>query len=340
MLYVDNQNITRPQVNLALEEYLLRQIDTDEDILLFYVNEPSIIIGRHQNTIEEINQGYVEAHGIHVVRRLSGGGAVYHDLGNLNFSFITDNLPENIHNFHKFTDPVIQVLKQLGVPAELSGRNDILADGRKISGNAQYITTHRMVSHGTLLFNTDLSTVAEALNVKAAKIESKGIKSVRSRVANISEFITAPLDLAQFRQRILQGIFDGNSDPTTNARTSFIPELRLDPAQWQAVHALADSRYQSWEWNYGYSPAFNVQKTRRFPSGLLDARIDVHNGKIQTIKFFGDFFARADLNELETGLAGRPYRREELADALSTLEVGHYFSGITAQELLEFLIES
>lgn len=172
MWFVDNEKVTDPRVNLAIEEHLLRTFDTEEDILLFYINQPSIIIGRNQNTIEEINQEYVEKNGIIVVRRLSGGGAVYHDLGNLNFSFITQNQAENIHNFRKFTAPVIEVLRKMGVPAELSGRNDIVVDGRKISGNAQYIAGRRMVSHGTLLLNSDLEQVVEALNVKASKIES------------------------------------------------------------------------------------------------------------------------------------------------------------------------
>ena len=174
MLFVDNQNEHDPAVNLALEEYVLRNAQTDEDLLLFYINAPSIIIGRHQNTLEEINRDYVEEHGIHIVRRLSGGGAVYHDLGNLNFSFLTGYQPENFRNFKKFTEPVIRALAKLGVLAELNGRNDILVDGRKVSGNAQYLSKNRMVSHGTLLFNSDLSHVTGALHVKDEKITSKG----------------------------------------------------------------------------------------------------------------------------------------------------------------------
>ncbi|MRS04884.1 lipoate--protein ligase, partial [bacterium] len=164
MLFVDNLDEHDPAVNLALEEYMLRQSDLHEDLLLFYINEPSIIIGRHQNTLEEINRDYVEEHNIHIVRRLSGGGAVYHDLGNLNFSFITDYQAENFQNFRKFTEPVVRALSTLGVKAELTGRNDIQIDERKVSGNAQYISRGRMVSHGTLLFNSDLSHVSDALN--------------------------------------------------------------------------------------------------------------------------------------------------------------------------------
>ena len=181
MFLINNNGINDPSVNLALEEYCVRNLDMHNDYLLFYVNEPSVIIGKHQNTIEEINSGYVEKNGIHVVRRISGGGAVYHDKGNLNFSFMTKHSQKSIHNFKLFTEPVIRVLKELGVNAELNGRNDITVNEKKISGNAQFTNTRSMFSHGTLLFNSNLENVSNALNVSSGKIESKGIKSVRSR---------------------------------------------------------------------------------------------------------------------------------------------------------------
>ncbi len=328
MIFVDNQQVVDPAVNLAIEEYLLRNFSGDEEILLFYINEPAIIIGRNQNTLEEINHEYVEAHDIHVVRRLSGGGAVYHDLGNLNFSFISHNRPENVHNFKKFTGPAVQTLRKMGVQAEMSGRNDILVEGRKISGNAQYISGKRMFSHGTLLFNSDLSCVSEALNVKMSKITSKGLKSVRSRVANISEFLTEPITLEQFRQRLLDEVFTG---------VRGVPEYTLSGDDWQAIHALADERYRNWDWNYGKSPDFNVQKTQRFPMGEIDARIDVQNGVIQTVKFFGDFFGQADVSELEQRLSGVRYTRPDLEEALCGLEVETYFHGLSCDAFVRFL---
>ena len=328
MIFVDNQQVYDPRVNLALEEYLLRNLDTHEDVLLFYINEPSIIIGRNQNTLEEINHEYVREHGIHVVRRLSGGGAVYHDLGNLNFSFITDYAPENFHNFRKFTKPVIKVLGDLGVEAELSGRNDILVDGRKISGTAQYSTTKRMFSHGTLLFNAQLGSVSDALNVKMSKIVSKGVKSVRSRVANISDFMTEMMTTEAFRQRVLEGIFEG-IDP--------IPQYHLKEADWDAVHKLVEERYSKWEWNFGRSPKFNVQRTHRFPFGEIDARIDVHNGKIDSIKFFGDFLGNGEIADLETALQGVRYDLDHLGIALNGIDVKEYFGGIKPEEFVQFL---
>ena len=329
MIFVDQGKINDPSVNLAIEEYLLRNIEPGEDILLFYINEPSIIIGRHQNTIEEINQPYVEAHGIHVVRRLSGGGAVYHDLGNLNFSFITQNARENVHNFRKFTEPVIKVLQEMGVPAELSGRNDILADGRKISGNAQYITTRRMFNHGTLLFNSDLSHVQDALNVKQSKIISKGIKSVRSRVANISEFLSASMTVEEFRGRVLTGIFRGAAE---------IPQYHLTAEDWSGIGKLSEERYRSWDWNYGESPAFNVQKVNRFPFGEIDARIDVQRGVIRSIKFFGDFFSQAEPAELEQRLVGARYAQADLQRALEEVHLSDYFQDLSQEEFLSFLL--
>lgn len=328
MIFVDNEQVTDPRVNLAIEEHLLRQLETGEDILLFYVNEPSIIIGRYQNTLEEINPTYVQAHGIHVVRRLSGGGAVYHDLGNLNFSFITRRAAEDIHNFKKFTAPVIRVLRELGVPAELGGRNDILAAGKKISGNAQYITSRRMVSHGTLLVDSDLERVVEALRVKPSKIQSKGIKSVRSRVANISEFLPERLEVERLRLLLLQGIFDGAAE---------VPRYRLGAADWDAIHHLAEERYKTWEWNWGHSPDFNIQRSMRFELGEIDARIDVQGGHIQTIKFYGDFFSQGAPGALEARLAGARYERESLAAALAGISLEEFFRGMTVPELVDFL---
>ncbi len=328
MLFVDNLNHSDPARNLALEEYLIRSVAPDEELLLFYINKPSIIIGRNQNTIEEINVDYVHAHGIHVVRRLSGGGAVYHDFGNLNFSFIAPYTQGNFQNFRKFTAPVISVLQNMGVPAELSGRNDILADGRKISGNAQYVAGQRMVSHGTLLYQSDLDMVGHALRVKPSKIESKGIKSVRSRVTNIAEFLTNPPDIMLLRQAILEQTFEGCAE---------IPQYHLSEADWKAVEQLKNERYDTWEWNYGRSPAFNLRRETRYPGGSIEALLDVHKGVITHIRFFGDFFGQRDVAELEAALAGCAYAGPALKERLESLQIGDYFAGFTAAELFTLL---
>jgi lipoate-protein ligase A len=328
MLFIDNRGITDPRINLALEEYVLRNVKHDESFLLFYINEPSIIIGRNQNTLEEINHEYVRDRGIHVVRRISGGGAVYHDFGNLNFSVITNYALEKFNKYDEFTRPVVDVLRSLGVPAELSGRNDMVADGRKISGNAQFTSGGRMFSHGTVLFDSKLDEVVAALNVKMGKIESKGLKSVRSRVVNISEFLQTPITIEEFRGLILERIFGSRTE---------LPQLELGEADWAAVHELSARKYMTWEWNYGESPQFNVQKTHRFPAGEIDLRIDVQEGRISALRVYGDFIGSADVAGLETILRGVRYEPEDLAAALRDVEVGEYFGAVEKEEFLELL---
>ncbi|WP_316571161.1 lipoate--protein ligase [Neobacillus sp. YIM B06451] len=328
MLFIDNKGITDPRINLAIEEYALKNLDIDQTYLLFYINEPSIIIGKNQNTIEEINTDYVEDNGIHVVRRLSGGGAVYHDLGNLNFSFITKDDGESFHNFKKFTEPVVAALAKLGVKAELSGRNDIVADGRKISGNAQFSTKGRMFSHGTLMLDSEIDAVVSALRVKQDKIESKGIKSIRSRVANISEFLDRKISMEEFRSLLLKYIFDGTDD---------IPEYVLTESDWEKIHAISKERYQNWDWNYGKSPKFNLHRTRRFPIGSIDVRLEVEKGIIENCKIYGDFFGVGEVAEIEERLKGIRYDRSEIDRALEGVDIKHYFGNVTKEEFLELV---
>ncbi len=330
MLYVPNNYSNDPQMNLAIEEYLLRREDITDDILLFYINKPSIIIGRNQNTTEEINTSYVEEHDIQVVRRLSGGGAVYHDLGNLNFSFITNKSQENTQNFKKFTKPVIEALDHLGVQAELSGRNDILVNGAKVSGNAQFNGRTRMFSHGTLLYNADLSNVAKALNVKPSKIESKGVKSVRSRVANISEFLPdhlKNLHTEEFRDRIRDIILQASTNNT----------YTLTDRDWDGIEALMEDRYNNWEWNYGKSPKSNVTKEHRFPFGEIEAKMQIDKGIIQSIKIYGDFLGNGNVADIETRLTQQPYQPQAMRTALADLTITPYFNGLTNDEFVDFL---
>lgn len=328
MIFIENEGITDPHINLALEEYALRNFNHGQDYLLFYINEPSIIIGRNQNTLEEINHEYVEAKGIHVVRRISGGGAVYHDLGNLNFSFITNYDKQSLNNFRKFTKPVIRVLNDMGVQAELKGRNDIVVNDRKISGNAQFSTVKRMFSHGTLLLNSDLNEVTKALDVKMSKIESKGHKSVRSRVANISEFLDEPMDIETFRSRVLQGLYEDREEFET---------YRLTEAEWESVYQLRDEKYGTWDWNFGSSPKFNIQRTRRFPIGEIDLRLDVEKGLIRNLKIYGDFFGRESVEKLEQHLIGSRYERADLEELLKPVEIEDYFGALPKPDFLDLV---
>ncbi|MGM0902354.1 MAG: lipoate--protein ligase [Bacillota bacterium] len=328
MLFIDNKGITDPRINLAIEEYAVKNLDINETYLLFYINEPSIIIGKNQNTIEEINTDYVEKNGIHVVRRVSGGGAVYHDLGNLNFSFITKDDGDSFHNFKKFTEPVVEALKKMGVNAELSGRNDLMAEGRKISGNAQYSTKGRMFSHGTLMFDSEIDHVVSALKVRKDKIESKGIKSIRSRVANISEFMEEKMTIEEFKSLLLKYIFPDVDE---------IPEYKLTNQDWEKIHQLSKEKYQTWEWNYGRSPKFNIQHSHRFPVGQVDVRFEVNKGMIENCKIYGDFFGVGDVGEIEQLLTGVKYERASLEDALSGVHIQHYFGNISKEDFLELV---
>ena len=330
MKFIDNKGITDPMINLALEEYVLQNFGLDDSFLLFYINEPSIIIGKNQNTIEEINTDYVEENNIKVVRRLSGGGAVYHDLGNLNYSFITKDDGDSFHNFAKFTEPVVKALNELGVPAVLEGRNDILVEGRKISGNAQFATKGRMFSHGTLMFDSEIEHVVAALNVNKEKIESKGIKSIRSRVANISEYLKEEMTMEQFKEHILRSIFD--VDDIKN-----VPKHELTEEDWKNVYELSKNRYQKWEWNYGKSPAFNMKVSHKFPSGLLDVRLDVKKGIIENCKIYGDFFGIGEVEDIEKALIGVRHNREDVAEALKNLDIPYYLGKITKEDFINLI---
>ncbi|TDU34444.1 lipoate-protein ligase [Gelidibacter sediminis] len=328
MIFIENDGHTNPKLNLALEEYVLRHFSADQDYLLFYVNEPSIIIGRNQNTLEEINYSYVEENDIHIVRRISGGGAVYHDYGNLNFSFITNHDAKSLSNFKKFTAPVIKVLNSLGLNAELKGRNDIEVDDRKISGTAQFSTGKRMVSHGTLLLDTDLNEVAKALNVKMSKIQSKGHKSVRSRVANISEFLKTPLTIEAFRQLVLEGLYD-ESEP--------FQTYQLTLEEWSAVHQLKAEKYDTWDWNYGRSPKFNIRRSKRFQIGEIDLRIFVEKGYITDFRIYGDFFGKEPVAHLEQLLTGVRYDYVDITAALKPVDLKDYFGEVNKAEFIDLV---
>lgn len=310
MVFIDNQGVTDPTINLAIEEHILRNLDFQEGGVLLYTNQPSIIMGRNQNPFEEVNLRFAEAQHLPVIRRLSGGGTVYHDLGNLNFSFITRQRKEDFHNFRKFTAPVRAVLQDMGLDAQLSGHNDIVVAGIKVSGNAQYIAGGRMLTHGTLLLDSDLSNLSLALKVNAQVIESKSIKSVRSHVANISEFLKEPLDMQSLRHRLLHGIF---------AEPGRVPTYRLTQEDWAAIRRIATERYQSWEWNFGRTPRFSLQKARRFPWGEVVARLEIEDCVIHSIQFHGALLEAYDVTGLEAALGGVRYAREHIRAAVSDL---------------------
>lgn len=330
MKFIDNKGITDPMINLAIEEYILENFGEKDTFLLFYVNKPSIIIGRNQNSVEEINTDYVDDNNIKVVRRLSGGGAVYHDEKNLNFSFITKDDGESFQNFKRFTQPMVDALNKLGVPAEMQGRNDLAVKERKISGNAMFSTRGRMFSHGTLMLDSEIENVVAALNVKKEKIESKGIKSIRSRVANISEFLDEKITMDEFKDIILRYVFDVED-------VKDVPRYELTDADWDNITKISEDRYQQWEWNYGRSPKFNVQESHKFDGGLVDVRLDVKNGLIENCKIYGDFFGMGQISELEDKLTGVRHERKAIEDALADTDVSYYLGRISKEEFIGLL---
>ncbi len=329
MNYLESPS-TDPAFNLALEQYVFDALPRDRSYFMLWQNDNAIIVGRHQNTMEEINAAYVAEHNIKVVRRLSGGGAVYHDLGNLNYTFITDANPDrpDVMDLQVFCQPLIRALDKLGVQAEAHGRNDITIDGKKFSGNAQYIKDGRVMHHGTILFDSDLSVLGEALNVSPEKYESKGVKSVRSRVTNVRPYLPEGTTLQQFKQALLTHMMEGQT----------LTEYTLSPADLTAIEALKE-RYELWDWNYGVSPKYTLRKSGRFPSsGQVDLHIDVVDGRIADFVAYGDYLGNGDVSELADELKGCRLERESLQTVLDYIPDWWYFHDMRASELVDLIL--
>lgn len=333
MLYVESP-FTDPYKNLALEEYFFYQPLAgypDRDILMLWQNENSIIIGKHQNTLEEINEEAVKKYGTKVVRRNTGGGAVYHDLGNLNFSFITTANEDVDISYERFLEPVIDALQALGVPAVKSGRNDITADGKKISGNAQAQHQNRILHHGTLLFCADLGKAGELLKVSRDKLSSKGVKSVKSRIGNIKDWLHEPkacsgMSVLEFRD-YLRTYFEKEAGGIIKAAVT--PEILAETEE------LAIHKYASRDWNYGRSPKFNHRKEKRFTNGKVTVEMLVQKGRITVCKISGDFLALCPASDVEEKLKGLEYRQEAIEEVLDCIPLVKYFGNIAKEQLME-----
>lgn len=326
MKYIET-NWDIPYYNFALEDYLLNEAEED-DYVFFYIHKPSIIVGKYQNTIEEVNKDFIDDNNIIVARRLSGGGAVYHDHGNLNFSFVHKASKKDVNDFKKFTKPVVDALKDLGLNAHLSGRNDILIDDKKISGNAQYFTNNRLLHHGTLLYDSEMSNLVKSLKVRDLKIKSKGIKSVKSRVANIADFLNDTLPIEDFRDYLLKSFY----------KSKDIEKYELDEKALTYIENKVKEQFSTWDWNWGKSPDYEIQKIEKFPFGILDTRIDVKDGKISKCKIYGDYFSKKDISNLEDSLIGLKYDKNELLKNQNVIKIDDYFTDFDFEEYINYLV--
>lgn len=325
MLYIQN-DFTNSYFNQAVEEYFLK--NTDEECFMLWRNEPCVFIGKNQNAMAEINIDYVKQNNVRVNRRYSGGGAVFHDLGNINFTFLTNKVENEGIDFKKFTLPIINALRELNINAEFSGRNDITIDSKKFSGNAQYYWKNRVLHHGTLLFSGNLTNLSAALNPKPIKFEDKSVKSVASRVTNISEHLQNPMTVLEFRD-FLQSHF---------MKINNIDKVyEMSEEEIKAIQKLADEKYTTWEWIYGNSPKYSFDNVKRFAGGTVEFNMEVDKGIIKAIRIYGDFFGEKDVEELEKALTGVKHSEEEIKKALEGYEIGKYIANVTLEDILNGL---
>lgn len=326
MLIVKNEN-DNPFFNHAAEEYMLENFE--EECFMLWINRPSILIGRNQNALAEINMEYVKEKDITIVRRASGGGAVFNDYGNMNFTFISKVEDNSFADFKRFAYPVIDGLKKLSINAEFSGRNDITIEGKKISGNAQYKHRNKVLHHGTLLFSASMSNLSSALNVRPIKLKSKGVESVTSRVTNISEHLKETMTLKEFKD------FLTNHMMTTCDNSRFYEFSQKD---LQGIHKIMNEKYATWEWNFGKSPKFSLNNESKYAGGILEANLNVDKGFIKEIKLYGDFFGRKEIFILEEVLVGVKQEKEALYAALKAYEINDFMNNITKENLIECIL--
>lgn len=328
MKYIVNKS-NNPAYNIALEAYAFKELRDEDEIFILWINEPAIIIGKHQNTIEEINKEYIDEHGIYVVRRLSGGGAVYHDLNNLNYTIISNKADEGAFDFKTFSQPVIETLADLGVTAEFTGRNDLEIDGKKFCGNAQAYSNGRMMHHGCLLFDVDMTVLGNALKVSKDKIESKGVKSVRARVTNILSELPEKITVHEFSDKILEKMKEHYPDMT---------EYVLSEDELAKIQKSADEQFGTWEWTYGAAPEYTISRSVRYPAGKVTTYANVDKSVIKSIKIYGDFFGIKDVKDIEDLLVGVRYEYQDILETLKTMDTTEYFSRMTVEEVAKAIV--
>jgi lipoate-protein ligase A len=326
MLYYESKS-NDPYYNLALEDFLFHKIKEDQELFFLWQNDNAIIIGCHQNTGEEINSEYVNAKGITVARRMTGGGAVYHDLGNVNFTFVDGNSDKKPFQFSDFLKPLIDVLADMGVKAEFNGRNDATIDGKKFCGNAQHAEGKKLLHHGCILLDGDLTVLSKALNADPSKFQSKSAKSVKSRVTNINNETDTPVSAQEFMKMLKEKVGEEIE----------LEELVLSGDELAEVQRMRDEKYATWEWNYGESPSYEYRKKERIEgAGTITLTMSIERGaKINDIRFYGDFFASEDIGVLEETLKGKNLL--EIPDILKDIRVENYIHGVSDEDLLRMM---
>ncbi len=315
---------TDPYFNIATDEFIFKHLK--EDCFMLWQNDNAIIVGKHQNALAEINLDYVKERDIKVVRRLSGGGSVYHDMGNLNFTFTRTSDQENdLVDFKRYTQPIIAVLQEMGVNAEFSGRNDIMIEGKKFSGNAEHVFKNKVMHHGTLLFSSNMPNISGALKINPLKYKDRAVKSVPKRVTNIQDHLPEQMTVEEFADRIMDYIVRNYED----CRPYEFTEEDL-----AKIEQIKKDKYQTWEWNFGYSPNYNFKQGVKTAGGLLEMNMNVEQGIIQELKIQGDFFHIRDISEIEEALKDTPHEEHKIREVLNQFNLADYFKDISADDLI------